>query len=86
MYVGRALFRWKRAVLADRLGELLSADGLALAEGASVLHALRLFREQSVLDFADAYLAAAALEAGAAGVASLDAGLDKVGGIRRISS
>jgi len=86
VYVGRALLRWKRGVAADRLGELLSADGLVVAEGATVQLALRLFGERSRLDFADAYLAAAALEVGPAVVASLDAGLDSVEGVRRISA
>jgi predicted nucleic acid-binding protein len=40
----------------------------------------------SKLDFADAYLAASALEVGPPAVASLDADLDTVGGIRHIST
>jgi predicted nucleic acid-binding protein len=84
--VGRALLRWTRGVAADRLAELLSADGLVVAEAATVQLALRLFGERSRLDFADAYLAAAALEVGPAVVASLDAGLDSVEGVRRISA
>jgi predicted nucleic acid-binding protein len=86
VYVGRSLLRWTRRVAADRLGDLLSADGLAVAEAATVLRALRLFGERARLDFADAYLAAAALEVGPAVVASLDAGLDSVEGVRRISA
>ena len=86
VYVGRSLLRWTRRVAADRLGELLSADGLVVAEAATVLRALRLFGERSRLDFADAYLAAAALEVGPAAVVSFDAGLDTVEGVRRISS
>ena len=86
VHVGRSLLRWTRGVSADRLGELLSADGLVVTEQATVQRALWLYREQSSLDFADAYLAAAALEVGPAVVASLDAGLDSVEGIRRISA
>ncbi len=85
VYVGRSLLRWTRGVAADRLGELLSADGLAVSEAATVRRALRLYGERSRLDFADAYLAAAALEVGPAAVASLDAGFDTVDGVRRIS-
>ena len=86
VYVGRALLQWKREFAAARLGELLSADGLIVAEAATVQLTLRLFGERSRLDFADAYLAAAALEVGPAVVASLDAGLDSVEGVRRISA
>lgn len=85
VYVGRSLLRWSRMVSATRLAELLSADGLVVTEAATVMRALRLFGERSRLDFADAYLAAAALEVGPASVASFDAGLDMVDGIRRIS-
>jgi predicted nucleic acid-binding protein len=86
VYVGRALLQWKREVAAARLGELLSADGLVVAGAATVQLALRLFAERSRLDFADAYLAAAALEVDQAAVASLDTGLDSVEGVRRISA
>ena len=85
-YVGRSVLGWTRAVAADRLAELLSADGLVVAEAATGQRALRLYREQSKLDFADAYFAAAALEVGPAVVASLDAGLDSVEGVQRIST
>jgi predicted nucleic acid-binding protein len=86
VYVGRSLLRWTRGVAADRLGEFLAADGLVVTEATTVMRALRLFGEQSRLDFADAYLAAAALEVGPASVASFDAGLDTVDGVRRISA
>jgi predicted nucleic acid-binding protein len=86
VYVGRSLLRWTRAVAADRLRELFSADGLLVLEAETVRRALLLYGERSKLDFADAYLAAAALEVGPAVVASLDAGLDTVEGIRRISA
>lgn len=86
VYVGRSLLGWTRGVAADRLGELVSADGLVVAEAATVQRALRLYGERSKLDFADAYLAAAALEMEPAVVASLDAGLDTVEGVRRIST
>jgi predicted nucleic acid-binding protein len=40
VYVGRALLQWKREVAAARLGELVSADGLVVAEAATVQLAL----------------------------------------------
>lgn len=86
VYVGRSVLRWTREVAADRLGALLSADGLVLVEASTVMGALRLFGKHPRLDFADAYLAAAALEVGPAAVASFDTGLDTVEGVRRISA
>lgn len=86
VHVGRSLLRWTRGVAADHLGALLSADGLVLTEAATVMSALRLFSRHSRLDFADAYLAAAALEVGPAVVASFDARLDTVDGVRRLSA
>lgn len=85
VYVGRSLLGWTRRVAADRLVELLSADGLVVAEAPTVDRALRLFAEQPRLDFADAYLAGAALEAGPPNVASLDTDFDRVEGIRRVT-
>ena len=67
------------------VAELLSADGLAVAEAATIQRALFLYKERTKLDFADAYLAAAALEVGPPAVASFDRGLDTVEGVRRIS-
>ena len=58
VYVGRSLLRWTRRTAADRLGELLSADGLAVAEGPTIQRALRLYGDRPKLDFADAYPAA----------------------------
>ena len=46
----------------------------------------KLYGAGSRLDFADAYLAAAALEVGPAAVASFDTDLDTVEGVHRISA
>ena len=86
VYVARSLLGWTRHVTAQRLGPLLEADGLVLTEGPVVARALQLFSTRSRLDFADAYLAALALEVGPPAVASFDADLDTVEGIRRISA
>jgi predicted nucleic acid-binding protein len=64
---------------------LLEADGLTVTEGTVIVRALQLYREHPRLDFADAYLAAMALEVGPAAVTSFDADFDGVEGIRRIS-
>jgi predicted nucleic-acid-binding protein len=85
VYVTRSLFNWKRQSAAERLGSLLEADGLTVTEQTVIVRALQLYREHSQLDFADAYLAAMALEFGPAAVTSFDADFDAVEGIRRIS-
>lgn len=86
VYVTRSLFTWTRRSTAERLGSLLEADGLTITERAVIARALQLYREHSRLDFADAYLAAIALEVGPASVTSFDADFDGVEGIRRIST
>ena len=86
VYVTSSLFTWTRSATAERLGSLLEADGLAITERNVIEQALQLYREHSRLDFADAYLAAIALEVGPAAVASFDSDLDSVTGIRRIST
>jgi predicted nucleic acid-binding protein len=86
VYVGRSLLGWTRGMASVRLSELLSADGLVVAEAPTIQRALLLYAERPRLDFADAYLAAAALEVGPPTVASFDRGLDAVEGVRRLSA
>jgi predicted nucleic acid-binding protein len=86
VYVMRSLFAWTRRSAAERLGSLLEADGLTIAERTVIVRALQLYQEHSRLHFADAYLAAIALQVGPATVASFDADFDTVEGIRRIST
>lgn len=84
VYVVRSLMGWSRAITAERIAELLQADGLVLTEGPTLLLALRLFGARSKLEFADAYLAALALDVGPAVVASFDGDLSGIQGVRRI--
>jgi len=86
VYVSRALLGWSRREVADRLGAMLEADGLILAEGPTMLEALHLYGERRRLDIADAYLAAAAVTIGPVSVASFDTDLDGIEGVRRISA
>ncbi len=86
VYVTRSVLGWARTLCARRLGALLEADGLVVTERATVLHALEMYAAGGRLDFADAYLAAAALEVGPPVVASFDADLDAVEGVRRLSA
>lgn len=86
VYMTRDVVGWSRPVIAKRLGSLLDADGLVVMEPAVTRRALGLYGARSRLDFADAYLAASALEVGPAAVVSLDADFDTLEGLRRISS
>ena len=86
VYVARSILGWSREQTATQLGSLLEADGLVVAEQAVLQRALALYREWARLDFADAYLAAAALESGPATVASFDTDFDLVAGVRRVSA
>lgn len=83
-YVASTVLGWKRPVTADRIAGLLEADGLVVPEAAVLARACALYAADSHLDFADAYLAANALEAGPPMVASFDADLDRVAGIDRL--
>lgn len=86
VYVTGSLFRWSRGSIGERLAALLEADGIVLIEGPTLLRALRLYGEGSRLDFADAYLAAAALEVGPPVIASFDSDFDTVGAVTRIAA
>jgi predicted nucleic acid-binding protein len=86
VYVAQSLLVWNRKTSAERLGSLLAAEGLVLSEGATLFRALELYGARSKLDFADAYLAAVALEIGPPTVASFDRDLDDIEGVRRLSA
>ena len=86
VYVMRSLAGWTRRATADHLASLLETDGLVVSERSVIVRALHVYGEWSRLDFADAYLAAAALELGPAAIASFDKDFDLVDGIRRISA
>lgn len=82
----RSLFKWTRRSTTERLGSLLEADGLTITERTVIERALQLYREHPRLDFADAYLVAAALEMGPAVVVSRNASLDTAEGVQPISA
>ena len=86
VFVTRSLFAWTRRSTAERLGSLLEADGLVITERTVIARALQLYPAHPRLDFADAYLAAIALEVGPAAVASFDTDFDAVEGVCRIST
>jgi predicted nucleic acid-binding protein len=86
VYVAGSVPGWTRTVAADRIGSLLEADGLVLIERSTLLRTLDLYGASPRLDFADAYLSAAALEVGPPVLASFDTDFDSVDGLRRISA
>jgi predicted nucleic acid-binding protein len=86
VYVAGSVLEWTRRTTGERLAELLAADGLEVREEATLARALALYGTTGRLDFADAYLAAAALEVGPAKVASFDTDLARVAGVTRIAS
>lgn len=84
VYVAEGVLGWTRRTAAERLAELLVADGLEVREQVALLRALELYGSHGRLDYADAYLAGSALASGPPVVASLDRDLDRVRGIRRL--
>lgn len=85
-YVAESLFSWTRRETAGHLGHLVEAEGIEAPEAATLRRALDLYGRRRRLDFADAYLAAIALEVGPARVASLDADLDRIDGLVRVTA
>lgn len=84
-YVADSVLGWSRHETGTRLSALIDADGIETPETATLQRALDLYARRSSLDFADAYLAASALEVGPATVASLDADLGRIKGLVRIT-
>lgn len=85
-FVATRVLGWSRRHTADRLGGLLEADGLTVPEGETLRVALRHFGESSRLAFPDAYLAACALDAGPAAIATFDRALGAVPGVRLVDA
>ena len=72
-----SFYRYERIKIADGLQSLVTADGVAVEAADTVLDALTLMAEHNV-DFADAYIAAAATRRGEE-VATFDADLKRLG-------
>lgn len=86
VYVAESALAWSRATTARQFTELIGADGLEVVEAPVLGRALELYAAHRRLDFADAYLAASALESGPPRVASLDTDFDRISGVQRIAS
>ena len=86
VYVTKGALNWSRTETAARLTMLLDADGLIVREGPVIRAALELYGQFPRLEFADAYIAAAALAVGAGVVVSFDADLDGIEGLTRVAA
>lgn len=85
IYVARPALGWSRSEAAGRITDLLQSHGIVVREQAAVTDALQLYLHHNKLDFADAYLAATALEAGVP-VASFDPDFAKVDGLETVAA
>jgi predicted nucleic acid-binding protein len=83
VYVLDSVYGFPRARVAEACQSLLVLRGVAVIDAAMLLRALELY-ESARLDFAEAYLAAAAEQFGLGKVASFDRALDRVVTIERV--
>ena len=83
-FVTTRVLGWSRGQTADRLGQLLEAEGLVVQEAPALRLALELFGRNRRLAFPDAYLAARALDTGPAAIATFDRALGSMPGIRLV--
>ena len=72
----RNLYGYSRSTVADRLRFLLGLPNLVLDNRLRCLRALEIFVQRRALSYADAYVAAAAMEDSPAEVYSFDRGFD----------
>ncbi len=80
----RANYNLPREWIAERLRSLLAISGFRMDHKARCAHALELFASIGAISFADALLAATALDQTPPEVYSFDRGLDRVAGLTRI--
>jgi predicted nucleic acid-binding protein len=83
VYVLESHYEQPRKEVAQTVQSLLALPSIALADHDLVLRAIELY-EHARLDFAEAYLVAAAELSGVRAVASFDRTLDRVDGLERI--
>lgn len=85
VYAARTVLRWTTSEAATRLGAFLNAVGLVVRDRPQIFAALEVMGARRI-DFADAYLAAMALDPGPPVVASFDRDFDRIDGLRRVAS
>lgn len=83
VYVLESYYEHPRKKVAEAVQSLLALASIAVVDHDLLLRALELY-EHVHLDFAEAYLAAAAELTGVGVVASFDRGIDRVEGIERV--
>ena len=83
VYVLESYYELERARVAELLRAIVGFPAILVLDAALLLRALELY-EIERLDFADAYLVAAAETSGVGRVASFDRSIDRVGTIARV--
>ena len=81
VYVLESVYRWPRSDIAQGLLDLIRASVLVVLEESTILQTLAWYRDRSGLDFADAYVAALAIERSHGTVISFDRDLRRLPGI-----
>ncbi|HYI14666.1 MAG TPA: PIN domain-containing protein [Thermomicrobiales bacterium] len=82
IYVLESVYTWPRTDVANGLLQLISASVLTFLEAPTVVQSLTWYRDRAGLDFADAYVAALAVERGHGIVISFDRDLRRLSGIQ----
>ncbi len=84
VFVLESVYKWNRLNIADRLLSLISASVVRFMEETAIFQALTWYRDLR-LHFADAYVAALAVERGAL-LVSFDRGLKRVAGLKTVEA
>jgi predicted nucleic acid-binding protein len=82
VWVLESFYGYPKVKIAETISQFLLCEGLEVHELDILVEALRLFHEKNV-DFADAFLAATALQKGPQVICSFDQHFDKIYGITR---
>ena len=86
VYVLESVYGWDRTAIADGLLEFLSADVLVVLDGEAVRQALTWYRDVRRVHFADAYVAALAVQRGHGNMITFDRELRRLAGINTITT
>ena len=81
VYVLHRVYGWPRALVAERLLELVATDAMQVLEAPVVEQALTWYRDVASVHFPEAYLAALALLRGHGRVASFDRDVHRLPGV-----
>jgi predicted nucleic acid-binding protein len=83
VYVLESFYEAPRAQVADAVRALIGFESITVVDAPMLLRSVEVY-ELDRIDFADAYLIAAAESTGVAAVASFDRAIDRVGTVERI--